>query len=92
METPCLCPSEGYKYGGQKLSKTCVIESCYKKPVVFLEHVNIYMSSYSHTRTVQIAKSQRISHFFNLRDSILGLNFNIVSRKRLEIQPCFMTR
>ena len=48
------------------------------------------MSSYSHTRTVQIAKSQRISHFFNLRDSILGLNFNIVSRKRLEIQPCLM--
>ena len=22
METPCLCPSEGHKYGGQKLTKT----------------------------------------------------------------------
>ena len=22
METPCLCPSEGHKYGGRKLTKT----------------------------------------------------------------------
>ena len=34
METPCLCPSEGHKDGGWKLTKTCVIEFCYKKPVV----------------------------------------------------------
>ena len=26
METPCLCPSEGHKYGGPKLTKTYVIE------------------------------------------------------------------
>ena len=26
METPCLCPSEGNKYGGRKLTKTYVIE------------------------------------------------------------------
>ena len=26
METPCLCPSEGHKYGGRKLTKTYVIE------------------------------------------------------------------
>ena len=25
METPCLCPSEGHKYGGRKLTKTYVI-------------------------------------------------------------------
>ena len=60
METPCLCPSEGHKYGGRKLIKTYVIEFCYKKPVVvFWGLINIYMSIYS-----QIAKSQRISHFF----------------------------
>ena len=35
METPCLCPSQGHKYGGRKLTKTYVIEFCYKKPVVF---------------------------------------------------------
>ena len=34
METPCLCPSLGHKYGGRKLTKTYVIEFCYKKPVV----------------------------------------------------------
>ena len=26
METPCLCPCEGHKYGGWKLTKTYVIE------------------------------------------------------------------
>ena len=26
METPCLCPSEGHKYGDRKLTKTYVIE------------------------------------------------------------------
>ena len=34
METPCLCPSEGHKHGGRKLTRTYVIEFCYKKPVV----------------------------------------------------------
>ena len=36
MKTPCLCPSEGHKYGGRKLTKTYVIEFCNKKPVVLL--------------------------------------------------------
>ena len=31
----------------------------------------MFLSTYSQTRTVQIAKSQLTSHFFNLRDSIL---------------------
>ena len=36
------------------------------------------MSTYSHTRTLQIVKSQQISHFFNLRYSIVTLqNFEI---------------
>ena len=30
METPCLCPSEGHKYGGRKLTKTDVIEFAIK--------------------------------------------------------------
>ena len=80
METPCLCPSEGHRYGGRKLTKTCVMEFCYKKSVVVLcEVINIYMSIYSHTRTVQIANeiSADNSLFFNLCDSILGQHFNI---------------
>ena len=93
METPCLCPSLGHKYGGRKLTKTYVIEFCYKKPVVvFWELINIYVSTYSHTRTVQIAKSSGQVIFFNVRDSIRDRNFNIVSRRSLEIQPCLITR
>ena len=66
---------------------------CYQKPVVvFWGLINFYMNTYSHTGTVRIAKFQQISHFFNLRYSILGRPFNIVSRKSLEIQPCFITR
>ena len=30
VETPCLCPSEGHKYGGWKLTKTDVIEFAIK--------------------------------------------------------------
>ena len=29
MKTPCLCPSEGHKYGGRDVTKTSVIEFCY---------------------------------------------------------------
>ena len=32
METPCLCPSEGHKDGGRKLTKTYVIEFAIKNP------------------------------------------------------------
>ena len=35
METPRLCnPLTRHKHGGRKLTKTYVIEFCYKKPVV----------------------------------------------------------
>ena len=30
VETPYLCPSEGHKYGGRKLTKTYVIEFAVK--------------------------------------------------------------
>ena len=30
MKMPSLCPSEGHKYGGQKLTKTDVIEFAIK--------------------------------------------------------------
>ena len=28
METPCLCPSDGHKYGGRKVTETSVTEFC----------------------------------------------------------------
>ena len=30
METPCLCPSEGQKYGGHKVTETPVTDICYR--------------------------------------------------------------
>ena len=66
---------------------------CYQKSVVvFSGLINFYMSTYSRKGTVQIAKFQQISHFYNLRYSIFGRPFNMVSRKSLKIQPCFITR
>ena len=63
METPCLWPSEGNKYGDRQLTKNICHWVCYKKPVVvFRGLINIYMNTFSHTWTVQIAKSPRISH------------------------------
>ena len=29
METPCLCPSEGHKHGGRKVTEISVTEFCY---------------------------------------------------------------
>ena len=29
METPCLCPSEGHRHGGPKVTQTPVTEFCY---------------------------------------------------------------
>ena len=29
MEMPCLCSSEGHKYGGRKVTETSVTEFCY---------------------------------------------------------------
>jgi len=29
METPCLCPSKGHKYGGRDVTKTSVAEFCF---------------------------------------------------------------
>ena len=87
METACLCPSEGHKYGGQKQTKN-MSEFSYKKPVVVIWRlINIYMSTYSHTRNVQIAKSQWIGHFFkptwqhSAWATILIAPFNVKAQK-----------
>ena len=64
VETPRLCPCEGQKYVDRKLTKKYVIEFAVKKPVVvFLRLINISMRTYSHTRTVEIAISQRVRYF-----------------------------
>ena len=67
---------------------------CYKKPVVvFWGLINIYLRTYSQTRTVQTSKSQRISFLtFLTYVTVFVRHFNIVSHKSLEIPLCFITR
>ena len=36
METPCLWPSEGHKYGGRKVAETSVSEFCYRNEKLLL--------------------------------------------------------
>ena len=37
METACLCPSEGHKYGGRKVTETPVTEFCYWNEKLWLK-------------------------------------------------------
>ena len=36
MEKPCLCPSEGHKYGGRKVTETSVTEFCQRNEKLLL--------------------------------------------------------
>ena len=36
METPCLCPSEGHKYGGRKVTETSATEYCYRNETLMV--------------------------------------------------------
>ena len=65
IETPCLCPSQGHKYGSRKLSKTCIIEFCYEKPVDcrFLracKHLYEYLFSYKHSSDYKISADKSL--------------------------------
>ena len=37
METPCLCPLQGHKHGGRKVTETSVTEFCYWNEKLLLE-------------------------------------------------------
>ena len=47
METPCLCPSEGHKYGGRKLTKTYVIEFYRACSRLLMAHKHLYENLFS---------------------------------------------
>ena len=53
METPCLCPSEGHKYGGRIVTETSVTEfnMPLKRKIIALEirHIKINASSSAST-------------------------------------------
>ena len=58
METPCLCPSEGHKHGGCKVTETSVIEFCYwNEKVLLLEIWHIEINASSSARNCLISKN-----------------------------------
>ena len=58
METPCWCPSEGYQYGGRKVTETAVVEFCYVNQYVITRGIVYTLgNTSSNARTVQKAKT-----------------------------------
>ena len=53
-------PSEGHKYGGQKLTETSVIEPCYKKRVLIFRNS---LTLKSKLKACSENKIQKMSHF-----------------------------
>ena len=63
MEAPCLCPSQGHKYGAWKLTKTYIFE---KKAISRLlrahKHLYEYLFSYKDHSDCKISADK--SHFY----------------------------
>ena len=61
METPCLCPSEGHKYGDRKLTKTDVIASLVSKACSRLLRVlHEYLYSYRDCSDCEISADKSL--------------------------------
>ena len=58
METPCLCPSEGHKYGGHKVTETCHLVLLLKRKIIALELRQIERNISSSASTVQFPKQK----------------------------------
>ena len=76
METPCLCPSEGHKHGGRKVTETSVTEFCYwNEKIIALKLRHIERNVSSSASTVQLAKTS-VNLYFDPRDSLLGSQYS----------------
>ena len=88
METPCLSPFQGHKYGLRKPTETPVFEFSYLCVNSSLEEIInvkvIFILRQGMSRKQNLQKSGR--NFFNLQKSFPGRQLNAVSRKSLEIQ------
>ena len=94
METPCLCPFQGHKYGRRKPTETSVFEFSYlyvNSSLAELTKIKAILN-YSKTRNVQIAKSPIIRNVFNPHNSFPGHQPNAASRKSLEIHASCITK
>ena len=85
METPCAHP-----HRLETRKETSLTEFCYEivNSLFSRNSHGIKVTFFSNTRTVQIAKFPKTSHFFNLRDSSFGRHVyaESVIRERLNLQ------
>ena len=76
METACLCPSEGHKHGGRKVTETSVIETN-NNIIIVLELRYIERNGSSSASTVQLAKTKMITHLSTYATAFPGRNFHV---------------
>ena len=94
METPCLCPSEGHKHSGCKVTETSATAwgLPLKRKIIALEirrtEINVSLSA----STVQLAKTKAITLLFTSATAYSGRHFQFTQRKSFEIQTCFITK
>ena len=81
MGTPCLCPSEGHKYGGRKVTETCHLVFLLKRKIITLELRHIERNVSSSASTVQLAKNKVITHLLTYTTAFSGHNFHVTQRK-----------
>ena len=63
MEMPCLCPSEGHKYGERKLTKTCHLVLLYKAYSSILrahKHLHEYLFSFKDCSDCKISADKSL--------------------------------
>ena len=72
---------DGDQHGDRKQTETSVTEFCYERVNSSLDELINIKVTFSHTRTVQIAKSPKISQFLNLHDRCFGRHINAASQK-----------
>ena len=87
VETPWLCPCEGHRHGGRKVTETSVTEFCYFP--LELRHIERNVSS--RASTVQLANTKVLTHLLNYATAFSGRNFHVTQRKSLEIPTCSVT-
>ena len=93
METSCLCPSVGHKYGGRKVTETCHLVLLLKRKIIALELRHIERNISSSASTVQLAKNKVTTHLLTYATAFSGHNFHVTQRKsvlyyNIKEEPC----
>ena len=71
-------PSEGHKHGGRKVTETSAIEVLLsKRKIITLELRRIKIYASSNTSTIQLAKTQAITHLLTYATAFSGGHFHV---------------